>query len=526
MIGHGEPRKSISHEETYSLLDEKTLSDLESDVDRAETERLFPSRPWLDSTVACLHALPLSACRTFLIRACIALLPSFVQNWMGFERSKPEKLSPTSYLDGMRGLAALFVFFCHYSYTCFVITKGYGSGEPGENTNILQLPIIRLFYSGPPMVCLFFVISGYALSLKPLKQLRTQSWDKLFNTMSSSIFRRGMRLFIPTTISTFTIVVMLWLGWYEPTREFAGNKELLRNIIEYHPERLDTFSQQFWDWAWKAFNFIYVWGWDPFGGSTTYDVHLWTIPVEFRCSLMLFLTLIGLARVRTSLRFTFLALITWFTYRNDRWEMILFFSGMFLAELDIIRGARRDTSHTPLSPPLAPSRSPSSTPRYIHQLFWLLLGLSSLYLMSQPDDDFADTPGWITLSTYIPEWFSDKYRYYQCLGSILFILATTHSPLLQKPFNHPMAQYFGKISYAIYVMHGPVLHVVGYRIEPWAWSITGAEEGWQYNSGFVLGSLFIVPITIWAADLFWRAVDAPSVRFARWFENICCRNDE
>jgi hypothetical protein len=69
-------------------------------------------------------------------------------------------------------------------------------------------------------------------------------------------------------------------------------------------------------------------------------------------------------------------------------------------------------------------------------------------------------------------------------------------------------------------MHGPVLHTIGYATERWAWGITGVD-GAQYNWGFVMASFIIIPMVIWAADIFWRAVDAPVVRFAKWFESRC-----
>ena len=99
------------------------------------------------------------------------------QAWESHVPNKQEKLHNTAYLDGMRGLAAFAVFLCHLSYGTWDTGHVYGAGEPGEksaNTYLLQLPIIRLFYSGPPMVAIFFVISGYALSYKPLKQMRNR----------------------------------------------------------------------------------------------------------------------------------------------------------------------------------------------------------------------------------------------------------------------------------------------------------------------------------------------------------------
>jgi peptidoglycan/LPS O-acetylase OafA/YrhL len=508
-------------EESLSLFDEKSLSDLENDLRDAETERRFPSLQWTDIIRPYIRLIRVSSWRTLLCRSGFLLLPSFVQQRLGKETVKPDKLFPTAYLDGMRGLAALFVFFCHYSYTFFRITDGYGYGNPGQNRHFLQLPIIRLLYSGPPMVCLFFVISGYALSLKPLKLMRSRQWDSLSITISSSVFRRGLRLFLPTTISTFMVLLLLRLGLYEYTRPFATNKVYIRNVMEHHPERLPTFPAQFNDWTRKVFDFLHVWSWEPFGGSTSYDVHLWTIPVEFRCSMVLFLALIGLARLRSWIRMTCLLSIMWFTYRNDRWEMLLFLSGMFLAEVDLIRLFHRSTARITPSSPVS-SSNPTLT-KYItfHKptsCLWVILAILSLYLMSQPDDHFALTPGWRYLSTLIPNWWTDKYRYYQVLGSILFVLSVNFSPVLQRPFNTPLVQYLGKISYAIYLVHGPVLHTFGYTIEKIAWGLTGTSTNSQYISGFVLGSLVVVPGTVWAADLFWRGVDAPVVKFARWVE--------
>jgi peptidoglycan/LPS O-acetylase OafA/YrhL len=141
--------------------------------------------------------------------------------------------------------------------------------------------------------------------------------------------------------------------------------------------------------------------------------------------------------------------------------------------------------------------------------------------MSQPDEHAEGTPGWIWLCSLIPSWFSDKYRFWQTVGSTTFVLAVTRLPILQRPFTTRIVQYFGKISYALYLVHGPVTHSIGYVIKPWAWGVTGSDSKSQYIAGFLLGALFNIPIVIWTADLFWCFVDAPSVKFARWFENAC-----
>jgi hypothetical protein len=265
MNGHASSKVSLSHEESMSLLDEKSLSDVESDAGRADLDHRFAIPKWTNiarNSVGYLRAVPW---RLTFIRAAIFMVPSFLQHRTSRDRLRAERLAPTAYLDGMRGLAALFVFFCHYTYQSFIIAEGWGSSP--DNHHFFKLPFIRLWYQGPPMVCLFFVVSGYALSLKPLKQMRSRSFEDFAGTTSSLVFRRGIRLYLPTAISTFVVVMMLRLGIYEWTRDFANDRTYMKNVAEPHPERLPTSWDQLTDWAWAMFNFVHVFGWDKYGGS-------------------------------------------------------------------------------------------------------------------------------------------------------------------------------------------------------------------------------------------------------------------
>lgn len=564
--------QNMDEEKAFLLTDDRTLSDIESDSGRVELESKFRStasaKSWLAAVGTCAgNSLSRSMCwKTAIARIALFLLPSFVPLRLpglpsrDARRScRADRASPTAYLDGMRGVAALAVFFCHYFYTSFRIAEGYGFGD--NNYNFMKLPVIRLWYQGPPMVCVFFVISGYALSLKPLKLARAAAAPRSLTsnpspteafsaTMSSFVFRRFFRLFLPTAASTFLVVILLRIGAYDWTRDFAHNKDFMRNVQETHPERLATTSAQLWDWARAMFAFVHVWDWLPFGGSTAYDVHLWTIPVEFRCSLVLFLTIIGVARLRTAIRLLVLVLLALFCYRSDRWEMLLFYSGTVLAELDLIRKAHSDPTTNAAAPPASaslPTVSPASPAllrpptrdnhgsteggrsRPLRKLLWSAISILSLYLMSQPDFGSEDTPGWVYLTSQIPEWWADKYRYWQTIGAILFVAAVGRVPVWQRLFNTSPAQYLGRISYAIYLMHGPVLHTVGYAVEARSWeAVRAAKDGGEarYLAGFMLGSLFIVPIVVWAADVFWRAVDAPVVKFSKWLESVCSVSSE
>jgi peptidoglycan/LPS O-acetylase OafA/YrhL len=517
MNGYATSKPSYTYEEKVNLLEEKSLSDLESESGHADLETRFKIHPWTSwSSWTSMAAAPPLRCAPWraIVRVLVFLVPSFLQGRHAREQIRPAKLAPTAYLDGMRGLAALFVFFCHYSFQAFIIAESYGCDE--TNYHFLKLPFIRLWYQGPVAVCVFFVISGYALSYRPLKLIRSRSNADLATTMSSLIFRRGVRLYLPTAISTFGIFCLLRMGVYEWTREFATDRNYMHNIAEPHPERMEDGYEQFWHWAWEMFRSINVFTWDAKFGRMSYDVHLWTIPVEFRCSMFLFLTILGTARLRTQWRFITVAGCTWVSYRYSRWEMILFFAGMMLAEMDHIRGAHVSAPALPTKEADEPTVSVFDR---LKPAFWILLSIGALFLMCQPDSRGHMTPGWVYLTTLIPEWWdAEGYRYWQSVGSIIFVLAVGYSPSWQRFFNTGVVQYFGKISYAIYLMHGPVIHTAGYMWEKWAYSVTGIE-GYQYNAGFMLGSVFVIPTVIWWADVFWRAVDIPTVKFAKWFEN-------
>lgn len=247
------------------------------------------------------------------------------------------------------------------------------------------------------------------------------------------------------------------------------------------------------------------------------------------------MTLLAVGRLKRGWRAVVVAGLVVFVYCSRRWEMVLFYAGMVLAEVDVVRGVHGGYSGVEAAALPGPglmrseatsrarsrSVSPSPTRRgSLRRAMWTAIGIAGLYLMSQPDERGAETPGWVFLTSLIPSWWDDEHRYWQSVGAILFVLAVGRLKGWQRFFNLDVVQYFGKISYALYLMHGPVLHTVGYAMHRWAWGLTGTE-GSAYAWGFALAAVFIIPVVIWVSDVFWRAVDAPIVRFAKWLEAKC-----
>jgi hypothetical protein len=221
----------------------------------------FPSRS------AVLHAIK---------RSSFFLLPTFIQTTIRpLDQSKPSRpIHPTAWLDGMRGIASCLVFIFHISYATHDVATAWA---PDAKQDFLRLPIIRFFYHGPAMVSIFFVLSGYALSYKPVKQMRSGETDALLRGLSSSVLRRGMRLYLPCIASTLMIVMIVRIGMYDWTRELANDGERLTGYRDRHAWRYDTFAEQMWHWGTSFLGFM-----NPFTGKRMYmDGHLWTIPLEF-----------------------------------------------------------------------------------------------------------------------------------------------------------------------------------------------------------------------------------------------------
>lgn len=120
--------------------------------------------------------------------------------------------------------------------------------------------------------------------------------------------------------------------------------------------------------------------------------------------------------------------------------------------------------------------------------------------------------------------------------------------VLKRLFEGSIAQYCGRISYAIYICHGSVLDMYqgkvlgrpfepakgkhgeeGFREEVIGWGVKGVfgvETKAQLMMGWFVGLILLGPVVIWASDVFWRAIDEPVVILGKKIETVCLDDAE
>ncbi|KAH7177078.1 acyltransferase family-domain-containing protein [Dactylonectria macrodidyma] len=429
-----------------------------------------------------------SADQILLRRLAWFLVPSFFQ---GPAAKDEAKLGPTAYLDGIRGVAAFALGLRR-----------------------------RLLYNGSAAVALFFAISGYALSYKPVKMIRNRSMrtGDFGAALSSMVFRRALRLYLPTVVSTGCIVIFLRLGLFEPTRAYAEDPTFFRHMTRPHFPRFDSGFGQCIDWVTNVGRSLDVFYSGHLGIGNAYDSVLWTIPIEYRSSLYLFLIYIGTSHLKTRFRIISLILIIFITYRQGRWDFLMFLCGLACVEWNYTCGVHADILAAALP---QSEKGEAEGPRLpLRTIAWNLVSILALYLLSQPIYCLDETPGWVTLGSMIPEWWGDKiqHRYWQCLGAVLFTLSVSHSAFWQRIFTSNLAQYLGKISFSLYLVHSRFTRWWQFLLQRFIFLYITGVEGINYDYGFWLGTFFIVPGVICVADVFCRAVDIPLVRFSKWVE--------
>ena len=205
--------------------------------------------------------------------------------------------STTKYqaLDGLRGIAALIVVFCHYTNGFLPYAAGISSDQHFRFEYYFAHTPAYLFISGNFAVCTFFVLSSFVLSAKFFS---TPDGLAAHSLAIKGFIKRYFRLVVPVFGAVVISLLLLKSGSYHngQTAPITGSANWLASFWTTPISWIAALKEIFLD------TFIHT---PPVG--VTLDSSLWTMRIEFLGSLLLFGILLAVGRL--PLRWLFYAIL-------------------------------------------------------------------------------------------------------------------------------------------------------------------------------------------------------------------------
>ena len=367
-------------------------------------------------------------------------------------------------LDGLRGWAALIVVFNHAfnaSLTWYAPPGQVKWPRGSSRWWLVQTPL-HLFWAGPEMVLIFFVLSGYVLTLPALR--RGLDWFRI-----SFYPRRLIRLYLPAWAAILFAVLRFHLPARVP-QPGAG-------------EWLNTFAVPMT--LGDGLRTASLLG--PPNALVAFTTVLWSMRWEVTFSLLLpFVIGVTLATRRQPLlglgaAIACLFLASHFTGSGDN---VLDLGCRYLSVL--VLGSVMAVHVAPrLSAPERPLREARA---------WgllLVLGAEAVVLLTAGywtvNEDAGTVAGWPDVAVI--------------LGAVLVVGLVLRNPVAIAAMSTRLSQWLGRRSYSLYLIHQPIVISLAFafhgRVNP-----------------FLLCALSLVPVLM-ATDLLWRFVERPTIALSR-----------
>ena len=369
----------------------------------------------------------------------------------------------SSYLDGVRGVAAFGVFLNHFSLAFY---SAWFTGKPeASHLNGYEMEYTHSLWSfinnGGYFVAIFFVLSGFVLSRKYFRS------DEI-EVLVSGLHRRFIRLYIP-------IAFALILSYILMANHLYLNDEASRITLS------EWFFKQwrFGEVEKRLFNSLTFS--TMFSGDASFDTCLWTISYEFFGSLFVYAFLI-FTHFTKRYRLVMMFLAIWYFYVMNSPFYMSFVLGMTLCYTEKWIENRRSAQITIVA---------------------IVLFIVSLLMGSHPVcDAYPDALQNIktTIWDYTPWCFT--------IAAYLMVLAYVLSPVLQKASSYLPFRFLGYISFSLYLLH-PIL--LG-SFTSWVFLKLYPTSG--YNDSALYAFLITIPVLLGASWLMAKYIDQFGIHLA------------
>ena len=347
--------------------------------------------------------------------------------------SKQRSMQDTAFADGLRGIAALYVVASHvvlcYAQQLVNPCCAHNSNRP----ELLQRPILRLIASGHSWVAVFFILLGFVNSLKPLSLARKAQPDAVASKLASSSLSRVFRLLFPASFATILSWFVCQLGFFDLARD--SDAYWLRDNT---PNKSSNIFAAFAD---LKDGLINTWKYDVYN---QYDQPQWAMIYLLQGSLMVIVALLITASMTSLWRTLFLSIaalasLNWSPKTGDPYVGLACIGGIILSEFSLSTWHEHLSTISPyLSPPVA---------------------IFALVLMSYPSEHPEAAPWSSSLHDFALATFGNVSidRVYGTLGGFLLLASIIISPHARHCLGRKPMRWLGKISFAIYLVHGTIL---------------------------------------------------------------------
>lgn len=304
----------------------------------------------------------------------------------------------THYLDGVRGIACFIVFIDHmvnelYPSLRFSNTPGF----TGEIKRIIAITPLNIIYSGLVSVSLFFILSGFVLSLK-------YNVTQKKSILVSAAIKRYPRLIIPIAVSLSFYFAISFFVWYKPFTSLG-------------------------DFFLKTFYVV------PFKHS---DIPpLWTINFEIYGSFLIFMILFFIQRNKFRYLF-YIGLVLYLLFFKKSYYS-LFIIGLLLSDL------KSDLKIIYLP----------SVVRFL--LFIIGLVLATTPTMRSHTILYEGIYHYLSIFSSLG--YGNIFYINLLLGSSLIFISLLDSPLAIRILSLKPCLFLGRTSFSIYLLHMPCIFI-------------------------------------------------------------------
>lgn len=354
---------------------------------------------------------------------------------------------------------------------------------------LFQRPIFRLPAAGHSWVAIFFLLLGFVNSLKPIKLSRSGQADLAAASLAHGAFCRICRLMLPAAAATILSWTICQLKLYETAR--SSDAFWLRDTSP-------TPSPDAWAAVRDLKNALRdTW---LLGRGNYYDQPQWAMIHLLQGSTMVMMALVITVNMRPRWRTLSLLLLSvwsldWSRELRDRgsrattltvalltltiaWVGATCFMGIALAELSL----------SPLPGFLAPYSRLLSPP-------FAVLGLMLMsYTKHSPEAQPWSKALFAVGNRYLPVDTGEESldRTYGGMGAILLLTSIIISPHARHILSLEPLKWLGKVSFAVYLLHGMVLRTV------FAWVLFFGQDLQEFmeqgTDGFVYSEWrYVVP---------------------------------